>query len=136
MPITNVKTFIRPGRSDVFLLDPGQLYEITTIGVDGNQSDVHVWRSSANIGSGADAALATNWTLHQDTGASGDLTDSGTPVGTLKMLVDVIDPLVDGGAIVTLKALGALTGAYDKSPGLLFATQQRQKNSSNRRRVN
>lgn len=136
MSISNVKTFGVVGRSDVFLLDGNGTHTITTLGVDGNQSDVHVWIADNDLAAVDDADLTTNWTLLRDTGASGDASALTVTAGTKKLLVDVVTPLVDNGVVVTVVNTGALSGAFDKSQGLLSANNQRQKYSSAVRRVN
>jgi hypothetical protein len=136
MSITNVKTFSEVGRSDVFLLDSNGTYTITTIGAAGGSSDVHVWVANNDLASVDDTALSTNWTLLRDTGLSGEAAALTVTAGSKKLLVDVISPLADTGVVFTLDQTGALSGAFDKSQGLLSANNQRQKFSAGRRRVN
>lgn len=136
MSISNVKTFDVVGRSDVFLLDSNGTHTVTTVGKAGGASDVHIWIADNDLAAVDDAALATNWTLLRDTGLSGEAVGLTVTAGTKKMLFDVISPLADTGAKVTVANTGALTGAFDKSAGLLSANNQRQKNSSATRRVN
>ena len=134
MPINNVKSFSKVGRSDVFLLDPNGSYTITTVGAAGGASDVHVHESTADIASVDDTSLATNFSLLRDTGASGEAAALAVGAGVKKLVVDVIDGVE--GVEITVVQTGALTGAFDKSQGLLSANNQRQKNSSAVRRVN
>jgi hypothetical protein len=134
MPINNVKSFTVVGRGDVFLLDPNGSYTITTIGALGGASDVHVHEATVDIASVDDASLATNWSLLRDTGLSGEAAALAVGAGVKKLLVDVIDGTE--GVVITVAQTGALTGAFDKSQGLLSANNQRQKFSSAVRRVN
>lgn len=128
MSVTNRKEFIRRGPSDVFELNPNSSYEITTLGFDGNQSDALVYEADNDLASPFDAALTTNWVQLADT-ASADLTDQAVTAGTKKIVVDVQDPLVDNGIVVTVKCLDALT----EDAGMSGINNQRQKNSSGRR---
>jgi hypothetical protein len=136
MPINNVKTFTEVGRSDVFLLDSNGSYTITTVGAGGGASDVHVYEATVDLASADDTLLTTNWSLLRDTGLSGEAAALAVGAGVKKLIVDVISPLADGGVTITVAQTGALTGDFDKSPGLLSANNQRQKYSAARRRVN
>lgn len=134
MPINNVKSFTVVGRSDVFLLAHDGSYTVTTIGALGGSSDVHIYEATDPLASIDDVSLATNWSLLHDTGASGEAAADAVSAGAVKLFVDVIDGAE--GVVITLSQTGALTGAFDKSPGLLSANNQRQKFSSAIRRLN
>jgi hypothetical protein len=130
MSVTNRKEFIRRGPSDVFLLNENSSYTITTDGfLTGAASDVHIWIADNELASPFDAALATNWVLLRDTGLSGEAAALAVTAGTKKLLVDVIDPIADGGVVVDVVCLDVLT----EDAGMGGLNNQRQKNSSGRR---
>ena len=135
MPINNVKSFTVVGRSAVFLLAHEGGYTVTTIGALGGASDVHIYEATDPLASVDDDSLATNWSLLHDTGASGEAVADAVGAGAVKLLVDVIDGV--GGVVITVAQTGAVSGpAFDKSPGLLAANNQRQKFSGAVRRLN
>lgn len=129
MSVTNRKEFIRRGPSDVFLLNENSSYEVSTVGKDGGASDVKVYVADNDLASAFDDDLLTNWTLLQDTGASGESTDQAVTAGSRKLLAEVQDPLVDGGVAVTVRCLDVLT----EDAGMSGLNNQRQKDSSGRR---
>lgn len=129
MSVTNRKEFIRRGPSDVFLLNENSSYEVSTVGFDGGASDVKVWVADNELASAFDDDLSTNWTLLKDTGAAGESVNQAVTAGSHKLLVDVQDPLVDGGVAVTVRCLDVLT----EDAGMSGLNNQRQKDSSGRR---
>lgn len=129
MSVTNRKEFIRRGPSDVFELSPDSSYTVTTIGFGGGSSDVHIWIADNDLASPFDASLSTNWTLLRDTGASGEAAALAVTAATKKLLVDVVDPIVDGGVAVSVVCLDVLT----EDAGMRGLNNQRQKDSSGRR---
>jgi hypothetical protein len=136
MSIHNVKTFGKVGRADVFLLDVNGSYTVDTVGADGGSSDVHIWVADNDLASNDDPTLTDNWSLLRDTGLSGEAVALAVTAGSKKLFFDVISPLADNGAEVSVNNNGDLSGQYDKSAGLLSANNQRQKFSSQVRRLN